>query len=44
MSSVDKRIREGRTTWLARWRDPDGAQRKRTFSKKSEAERHLVTV
>jgi integrase len=44
MSSVDKRIRDGRTTWLARCRDPDGAQRKRTFTKKSEAERHLVTV
>lgn len=44
MSSVDKRIRDGRTTWLARWRDPGGVQRKRTFTRKLDAERHLVGV
>ena len=31
MASIDKRIRDGHVTWLARWRDPAGRQRKRTF-------------
>lgn len=44
MASVEKRIRAGRATWLARWRDPDGAQRKKSFAKKSDAERFLITV
>ena len=44
MSSVDKRIRDGRTTWLARWRDPAGEQHKRTFAKRIDAERHLIGV
>ncbi len=44
MASVEKRMRDAGTTWLARWRDPDGAQRKRTFSRKSDAERYLTAV
>jgi len=44
MSSVDKRIRDGRTTWLARWRDPGGTQRKRTFARKTDADRHLIGI
>src|SRR5664279_2507760 len=44
MASVDKRIRDGRTTWLARWRDPAGEQHKRTFARRIDAERHLVGV
>ena len=44
MSSVDKRIRDGRTTWLARWRGPDGRQRKRTFVRKIDADRYLQTI
>ena len=31
-------------TWLARWRDPEGRQRKRTFPRKADAERFLTTV
>lgn len=44
MASVEKRVRDGKVTWLARWRDPDGKQRKRTFPKKSDAERRLVSI
>jgi integrase len=44
MASVEKRVRNGRVTWLARWRDPAGAQRKKTFAKKSDAERFVVTM
>ena len=44
MASTEKRIRDGRVTWLARWRDPAGRQHKRTFPRKTDAERHLTTV
>ncbi len=44
MASVEKRVRDGRTSWQARWRDPAGAQRKRTFPRRVDAERFLVTV
>ncbi|MBA2738675.1 MAG: site-specific integrase [Nocardioidaceae bacterium] len=39
MASVEKRTRDGRVTWQARWRDPDGRQRKRSFVKRSDADR-----
>jgi integrase len=49
MASVYKRVRprEGKgdlVTWEARWREPDGRQRKRTFTKKSDAERYLTSI
>jgi integrase len=44
MASVEKRIRDGKVTWQARWRDPDGRQRKRTFPRKTDAERYLTGV
>jgi len=44
MASIDKRIRDGQVTWLARWRDPAGRQRKRMFPRKADAERFLTTV
>src|SRR5664280_957589 len=44
MGSVEKRVRDGRQTWVARWRAPDGAQRKRSFRRKIDAERHLTGV
>lgn len=38
MANVARRVLEdGKSVWDARYRDPAGAQRKRTFSKKSEA-------
>ncbi len=42
MASVEKRIRDGRTTWVARWRDPEGRQRKRSFTKRSDADNHVT--
>ena len=44
MASVEKRVRDGSTTWLARWRDPEGRQRKRTFPRKVDADRFLTSV
>ncbi len=44
MASVEKRIRDGKVSWLARWRDPTGRQRKKSFSRKVDAERYLTSV
>lgn len=44
MASVDKRLRDGRTTWVARWRDEAGQQRKRSFTRKGDADRFATTV
>ncbi|MGH3768766.1 MAG: tyrosine-type recombinase/integrase [Pseudonocardiaceae bacterium] len=44
MASTEKRTRDGKVTWLARWRDPQGRQRKASFSKKSEAARHAAAM
>jgi integrase len=44
MASVEKLVRNGRTSYQARWRDDQGRQRKRSFAKKSEADRHAATV
>lgn len=30
--------------WLARWRDPSGRQRKQSFARKADAERHLTAI
>jgi integrase len=38
MATVSKRIRDGRETWLARWYDAEGVQRKKTFPKGKEGE------
>ncbi len=40
MASVEKQIRNGRTCWLVRWRNPAGAQRKKSFPRKFEADRY----
>lgn len=39
MSSIKRDPRDG--TWLARWRDPGGAQRKKSFRRRVDAERFL---
>ncbi len=44
MASVEKHVRDGRVTWQARWRDPAGKQRKRSFAKRSTADDHLTSV
>ncbi|CAM3753040.1 tyrosine-type recombinase/integrase [Smaragdicoccus niigatensis] len=44
MASIEKRLRDGKTRWYARYRAPDGAQRTKTFDRKVDAEKFLVTV
>lgn len=44
MASVEKRVRDGRTTWLVRWRDAAGKSKKKSFAKESEAKRYRTTV
>lgn len=44
MATPKKLIRNGKVTWLARWRDPDGRQRKKSFAKRSDAVRHLAAM
>ncbi|SFT63824.1 Site-specific recombinase XerD [Geodermatophilus amargosae] len=44
MASVEKRVSDGRTTYQARWRDERGRQRKKSFAKKADADRHAATV
>jgi integrase len=44
MGSVEKRIRDGRVTYLARWRDDARRQRKRSFTRKVDADRFLAQV
>lgn len=44
MPSIEKRIREGKTRWYARYRDPAGQQRTKTFDRKVDAERFLTSI
>lgn len=44
MSSVEKRTRNGKVRWYARYRDADGRQRTKTFDRKVDAERIMTTV
>src|SRR4051794_38299485 len=44
MSSIEKRLRNGRAMWRAHYRTPDGKQRNKTFPRKIDAERFLTTV
>ncbi len=44
MASIEKRIRDGRTSWRAHYRTPAGAQRNKTFSRKTDAERFLAGI
>jgi len=44
LGSVEKRIRDGKVTWVARWRDPAGRQHRRSKKKKIEAEQLLLRV
>lgn len=42
MAKVARDTRDGR--WLARWRDPSGKQRKKSFSRRADAERFLIEL
>ena len=43
MASVDKRTRNGRTTWSVRWRD-SGGQKRKTFATQREAKAYAAAV
>jgi integrase len=44
MASIEKRVRDGKLRWYARYRDPAGQQRVKVFDRKVDAERFLTTV
>ena len=44
MAKVSKRVRDGKVTWLVRWRDPDAKQRSKSFKKKSDADRYRTSI
>ncbi len=39
MASVEKRVRNGRTSWRVRYRDPSNRQRSKTFARRVDADR-----
>lgn len=44
MASIEKRTRNGQIRWYARYRDPAGQQRTKTFNRKVDAERFVTTT
>jgi integrase len=44
MAHVEKRRRNGRVTYRARWRDPAGKERNKTFTRKLDADRFLLSI
>jgi hypothetical protein len=44
MASVEKRERGGKVTWLARWRDETGRQRKRSYGRRIDAQRFVTQI
>lgn len=44
MASVSKRMRDGNQTWWVRWRDPEGNQKSKTFTKKVDADKFRAEI
>jgi integrase len=44
MSEIEKRIRNGKVRWVARYFDPDGRRRGKVFDRKVDAERFLRQI
>lgn len=44
MASIEKRERGGKVSWRARWRDPAGQQRNRSFDRKVDAASFLTNI
>lgn len=44
MASIERRERDGQTRWLVRYRTPAGQQRAKTFTRKADASRFVVSV
>jgi hypothetical protein len=41
MATIEKRVRNGKTTYRVRYRDPGGGQRSKVFARKADAQRFL---
>jgi hypothetical protein len=41
MATIEKRVRNGKTTYRVRYRDPAGGQRSKVFARKADAQRFL---
>ena len=41
MATIEKRVRNGKTTYRVRYRDPGGGQRSKVFGRKADAQRFL---
>jgi integrase len=44
VAHIQKRTRNNRTTYLARWRTADGKEHRRSFTRKTDATRFLVSI
>ena len=44
MGEIRKRVRNGKTSWMARHYDPDGRRVSKTFSRQEDARRWMVKV
>lgn len=44
MANIQKRVLKNKISWRARYRTPSGAERSKSFDRKTEAERFLTTV
>ncbi|GAA4726068.1 hypothetical protein GCM10023350_05990 [Nocardioides endophyticus] len=44
MASIEKRVRDGRTSWRVLYRTPAGAQRSKSFARKVDAERFRASM
>ena len=44
MASIEKRLRNGKVSYRARYRDPSGRQRVKTFRRKVDAEKYLALI
>src|SRR5215204_1046126 len=42
MGHIQRRVRNGRVTYRVRYRDPDGRERSRVFTRKGDAEQFLI--
>ena len=41
MATIERRVRNGKTAYRVRYRDPAGGQRSRVFARKADAQRFL---
>jgi hypothetical protein len=44
VATIEKRIRDGKVSYRVRYRDPAGRQRSKSFARKVDADRWMVTT